>query len=121
MYKRDMDLIRLLLIDLEGEEKTDLSKYDKDRIAYHYQLLIDAGFVKGEVHWILKRMSQEYTAGAISLQYITWQGHEFLDNARNEKVWRKALNTISEKVGSGSLQILTGLLQAYLQQEVGLS
>jgi hypothetical protein len=30
--KRDMDLIRLLLLDVEGEEKPDLSNYSKEQL-----------------------------------------------------------------------------------------
>ena len=31
---------------------------------------------------------------------LTWQGHEFLDAARNEDRWNQAKKTISEKGGS---------------------
>lgn len=32
--KRDMDLIRLLLLDIEGEDKPDMSGYTEDQIVY---------------------------------------------------------------------------------------
>lgn len=44
--KRDLDLIRLLLINQEGKEKVDLSQYTEDQIRYHQALLINAHFVE---------------------------------------------------------------------------
>lgn len=42
--KRDMELIRLLLLEVEGEEpKPDLSAYSSETQAYHLALLVDAG------------------------------------------------------------------------------
>jgi len=40
--KCDMDLIRLILLDVEGEEKPDLSGYTGEQVTYHRTLLIEA-------------------------------------------------------------------------------
>ncbi|NBK26280.1 MAG: DUF2513 domain-containing protein, partial [Spirochaetia bacterium] len=45
--RRDMDLIRLILLDVEGEEKPDLSGYTQEQITYHKYLLIDADLAEG--------------------------------------------------------------------------
>jgi hypothetical protein len=40
------------------------------------------------------------------LKRLTWEGHEFLDKAKNEKVWNKAKSIIKEKGISLSLDAL---------------
>ena len=41
--KRDFDLVRLLLIELEGEEEVDLSSYTPEQVNYHKALVKEAG------------------------------------------------------------------------------
>lgn len=44
--KRDMDLMKLLLREVEGEEpKPDLSGYSEEQTLYHYELMEEAGLV----------------------------------------------------------------------------
>jgi len=47
MMKRDMDLIRLLLFQVEGEKELDLSDYSDEQKLYHQRLLLEAGLVHG--------------------------------------------------------------------------
>jgi hypothetical protein len=49
--KRDMDVIRLLLLQLEGDEKAteDLKAYDEPTVVYNAALIVDAGLVEGAV------------------------------------------------------------------------
>jgi hypothetical protein len=45
--KRDMDIIRLLLLQLEGDEKAPekLKAYDEPLVVYNAALLVDSGLV----------------------------------------------------------------------------
>lgn len=47
--KRDMDLIRLILLKLEGKENvnSDLAEYTKNQVNYHKALLLEAGLAEG--------------------------------------------------------------------------
>ncbi len=48
--KRDMELIRLSLLEVEGEEpKPDLAAFTEEQKVYHMALCIGAGLVDGEV------------------------------------------------------------------------
>ena len=48
--KRDMELIRLLLLQVEaGTPPAELSEYSKDEKVYHAVLLIERGLVDGGV------------------------------------------------------------------------
>jgi len=41
---------------------------------------------------------------------ITWEGHEFLANARNETVWSKVKSIVLAKGGSVSFEVLKFLV-----------
>src|SRR5579859_276212 len=100
--KRDMELIRLQLMEVEGEDpKPDLSKYTEDQRVYHMTLLIEAGLVDGSVI----NNSEGYPAGTAAIR-LTWDGHEFLDASRTDTVWKKALTQIKSKGISVSFEVL---------------
>ncbi len=101
--KRDFDLIRLLLLELEGEVSVDLSSYNQDQVNYHKALIKEAGFVEGIIHY---RSGITDIPDCVILKRLTWEGHEFLDKAKNDKVWNKAKSIIKEKGVSLSLDAL---------------
>lgn len=93
--KRDFDLIRLLLLDQEGETSVDLSPYNKDQINYHKALLINGGLAEGPIHYPGGHLTD--VPDAVHLLRLTWEGHEFLDKARNDTVWKKAKSFVLER------------------------
>src|SRR5437763_7550316 len=114
--KRDMELIRLLLLLYEGEEpKPDLSAYSEEQQVYHTALLVDAKLVDGSI--LPDRTG--YPRGTAVIR-LTWDGHEFLDAARNLSAW----NRIRKKaVGAGvslTFPVLKALLTHYIQEKMGL-
>jgi hypothetical protein len=112
--KRDMELIRLLLIQQEGETKPDLSGYTQEQIIYHGALLIEAELVHGNVHESMNGLD------GVFLDRLTWQGHEFLDAARNEVLWKKVRDA-SLKIGGGlTLPLAKALLAKYAKELLGL-
>lgn len=118
--KRDMDLIRKLLIQVEGGQRSfqtldketaeilgadpgeALSKEETANLAHHLDLLQDAGFVEftrasGGI-WIVTRM--------------TWKGHEFIDSVRDGEVW-KWVKQGGAKIGNASVALMWELAKAY--------
>jgi hypothetical protein len=119
--KRDMELIRALMLSIEsqdGDENTDLEPagYDESQIDYHLELLIEAQLVVGEVHHMMGG-----NRPVMRIERLSWEGHEFLDNARNEPVWKEAMKTIADKGGSTTVGVLTQLLASVAKQHFGLS
>ena len=106
--KRDVDLIRLLLLEKEGEECIDLSKYSTDQINYHLALLIEANLLEGRIHY---SSAMQDIPAKIWIKRITWNGHEFLDKARNDTAWNKAKEIIKNKGASISIQAITIALE----------
>lgn len=94
--KRDMDLIRAILLALEEQSaypraiNLEIEGYDKETISFHIMLLDEAGLIEafdatthGSLNWMPQR--------------LTWDGYEFLEAARNEKVWKKFKNKLEEE------------------------
>jgi hypothetical protein len=114
--KRDMDLIRLLLLEYEGEEpKPDLSAYTQEQQIEHSALLIEAGFVHGEV----MQGGTGMPVGTVVLR-LTWAGHDFLAAARTESVWKGVGAQIKKAGVQVPLSILQELLKQYLKQTLGM-
>jgi Hypothetical protein (DUF2513) len=105
--KRDMDLVRQILITIEDHEQgyapetIDVPGYTHEVIGYHLVLMADAGL-------ILANIVGEFGAGSPDaiVDRMTWDGHEFLANARNETVWKKVKGIVATKGGSVSFEVL---------------
>jgi len=102
--KRDFELVRILLMELEGEQEVDLSSYNPEQVNYHKALVKEAGFAEGIIHYPSSHPTD--IPDLTILKRLTWEGHEFLDKAKNEKVWNKAKSIIKEKGISLSLDAL---------------
>ena len=111
--KRDMDLIRELLFKLEQEpldgnlyrldlDGLGIEGWSHEDLAYHFLLLIDAGFVDGE----------RGGTGDIVARKLTWKGHEFLDTVRSPEIWRRTKDGVA-KVGTASIEFIWDLAKAY--------
>jgi len=96
--KRDMDLIRKILFEIEDKYistaliNLSIDGFDMQTVAYHCKILYDGGlvsFYKGEY------ASDELYIFQVG--NLTWEGHEFLDTVREDSVWNKTIKTIQEK------------------------
>lgn len=116
--KRDMELVRLLLLDLEGENsestETNLKDFSQSKIAYHVRLLTDTGFINSKT---FPNYDSETGRTYIS-ESLTWKGHDFLDDARDEKVWKTATDKIKNAVTSVSLDVLKTVLNQVAQDTI---
>jgi hypothetical protein len=114
--KRDMNLIRLLLLETEGEDpKPDLSPFTEDQRVYHSALLIEAGLVDGQII----QDSNGHPADTVTLR-LTWSGHEFLDAARNDTIWHKAGERIKKSGVDVTVSLMKEILNQLLKQSLGL-
>jgi hypothetical protein len=114
--KRDMELVRLQLMRVEGEQPApDMSPYTEDQKVYHMALCIEAGLVDG----VVVPNETGYPA-ATSAVRLTWKGHEFLDAARNDTVWRKTLAHVKKAGVAVTLPVLEDLLKKGAKELLGL-
>lgn len=110
--KRDMDLIRELLLKVEASVSARLSSTPEiegrteTEVAEHLRLAFDAGLLEGAQ---LKLLSGPPQFGNIGL---TWSGHEFLDKVRDPEIWENT-KAGAAKVGTFSLSLLGELAIGY--------
>ena len=116
--KRDMDLIRLLLLAIEDRPWPDTeglvtaNGYNHDHICYHLRLAADAGLVEG--------MDMSSSRGRyFKVRRMTWAGHEFLELARDDKRWQRVKAELA-KAGCFRFDIATALLTEAVKRETGL-
>ena len=107
--KRNMELVRELLLRVEAGEDLGAvaSKYSQEEIVGHVEILLDAKLLEGKVYHDLSG-----GPGSAYIQRLTWAGHEFLDNARNETVWNKVTATIKSAATTASFEVLVEMLKA---------
>ena len=96
--KRDMDLIRLILLRIEEQYRStaiyDLSVvgYDKETIAYHCKILHEAGLIAD-----YKAQYGDNQLQHFGISGLTWAGHDYLDKIRDDSIWRKTKDAIAKK------------------------
>ncbi|BAK45582.1 DUF2513 domain-containing protein [Eggerthella sp. YY7918] len=106
--KRDMNLVRTLLIEIEGADSqiifTDASidGYTLNDIAFHIELM--------DSHGLLFGANTQYTSSGravnATVEGLSWDGFDYLDAIRSPKVWSKASNAIRDTVGETSLGVI---------------
>lgn len=114
--KRDVDLCRQLLLDIENHGsdcslsalRPESAAEAEERICYHLRLLIDAGFVK-EV---------DRTTGGVPCVRLTNNGQEFIELVRGDARWREAKWVVQEQTGGLSLTVLRALLTKWAVEGV---
>ena len=100
--QRDMDLIRLLLLEVEsGERPEAMDHYTEPQILYHCELAIEAGLLDGRV---IRGASGDVVGATI--RKLAWEGHEFLDSARDNELWNQAKKKAVSTGGSWTLDAL---------------
>jgi hypothetical protein len=114
--KRNMDLIRILLFQIERESNgldlvpVGVEDYPEQEVQFHLMLLDEAGLIK-----------TYDMSGGDSLMFmpvrLTWQGYEFLDAARDDTRWNKAKETMN-KAGGFVFEVAKALLIDYLKRQV---
>lgn len=119
--KRDMDLIRDLMLEIEAFEgnayrreywplKPQFKDLNGSLLEYNLLLLLDAGFVSAS-----RRPDPAGTPIDI-IHGLTWQGCEFLETIRDPEIWRKTKEGAG-KVGSASVSFLFDMGKAYARMK----
>ncbi|MCY7617509.1 DUF2513 domain-containing protein [Bacillus pumilus] len=122
MIKRNMDIIRKILIKLEEDESPghwkslSIEGVDDTLVSYHIKILSEAGMIEGKD----KRLDQYFWWEARNL---TSQGHDLLDSLRNDTVYNKMKQHLGEKISqvplSEILKLGTKLTNQWLSNIFG--
>lgn len=121
--KRDMDLVREILLaveaadentpgmdDLLGGDQSETEIDTREKYAYHIKMLVEqAGLLTG--------IDASSMSGGNWLNLeVTWQGHDFLDNTRDSEVWRMTKSGL-QKMGGAGWDVVKALAVAYAKQK----
>lgn len=107
--KRDMDLIRAILLDIETRkpayERWDAETFFKGKdvavVVEHVNLLIKANFLTGKAIY----NPQDNSCSLFGID-LTWNGHEFLSLSRESRVWKIAKDKIIDAGLAFSMPLL---------------
>lgn len=124
--KRDMDLVRNLLLEIEGGRRAfelmtpdiaeilgedgagKMPREQAELIEYHLALLDEAGLIT----------IQAKLSGAVwQIGQITWAGHDFLDTIRDPAIWRET-KAGAKQAGGFSLDLLKALAKGLIKKKI---
>lgn len=111
--KRNMELCRKILFAIE-EQYVDavivnlkIDGYRDEEIAYNCSLLSDAGLIKSYKSQNADNHLYVYYVGA-----LTWEGHNFIDNIREDTIWNNTKKKIKEKALPMTLEVIREISSA---------
>jgi len=112
--KRDMDLLRILLFEIErlphvGDWFFDIDGYPREAVYYHALLAMDAGLIDATF------VPEDKWGYSFRLKRLTYEGHEFLEAARDDTLWYKAKDAVQSATGSLTLEALKVALDVLMQ------
>jgi hypothetical protein len=115
--KRDMDLARRILLDIEecpdadgqGWLQVKIEGHSEQVISYHVMLLHEAGLIDA-------RDLSDSDGADWRPTCLTWDGHEFLDASREPGRWQKAKKVVMEKTGGLGFEALKQVLFQLLRE-----
>lgn len=145
IMKRDMDLIRSILMEIESNQQINghfiLSDADimgtltADRTAvqYHLRLLMDAGYIEGKDLLAdtskiqasdgmsnaraITHLNFRETGSSITISRLTWDGHDFLDSVKDNNVWAKTKGYLKD-VGGVGIDVLKDVAKAVVKDQI---
>ena len=120
--KRNMDLVREILLQIEATEPRDVPKlnisgFEEEDIGLHVELVIEHGLVNGIT--IPSGDGRAHRIAAYRIEGLTWEGHDFLDAARNDTIWKKAKEKCLATTGGLAFDVLKACLVEFGKQAIG--
>lgn len=106
--KRDMELIRKILITLEESEQTQgwvplkFEGYSDDQISYQVKILAEQGIIGATDCSNMNNFAWEAKG-------LTWDGHDYIEAIRDDGRWQKAKDWVEN---AGKILTMETLKQA---------
>ena len=123
--ERNMDLVReILLLSERADERVSALALSPEsgtarEIAFHVELM--------EAHGLLGCKVVRSGSGAVAqcdVLGLTWEGYDYLDAIRSEKVWSRAKEAIGKAVGETTLSVVkdacTALASSMIKAQLGI-
>lgn len=124
--KLDHDFVRTLLLTVEkcpnpgglGNDELKAvmlsNKKSFNELAYTIQILIEGDIVSSKITWGNNKPVYIYPVN------LTFKGHEYLDNIRDNKIWRQTKSATS-KLASVSIDIMSKVASELIAKSLGIN
>jgi Hypothetical protein (DUF2513). len=117
----DPDVIRHILVEMEKMNHPQLMKhilepYDKNTISFHIALLLDAKYIEAK----MIRPQRRSVCAIFMLERITFAGHEFLNNIRNDNIWNKTKSEAAKIGETVSLGVIKSIAEKFILLHLGM-
>ena len=107
--KRDINLLRYILLKVEHEGNPEeplihsisVDGYEQPFVNEHVKLLIESGFLEGEL-----KFSTNNRILLTAIRGLTPKAYDFLDNIRNDGLWKRIIEKVASTTGTASLPII---------------
>ena len=123
--KRDMDLVRELLLRLEAIDipagvlrpvsphnpAFAFESHSPDDIGRHFAMLVSGGFVE------TGSPRPFGPDGSLMFRQLTWAGHDFLDSVRDPVLWKQTKDG-ALKAGGWTFELLKQLATGYAKLKI---
>ena len=118
--KRDLDLIRELLLKIEALPVGPPAQYRLDEVddpvlTAHLELLLESGLVRGKIS-----RTQGSRGDVITIAGLTWQGHEWIEAVRNADVWRETKRELLDGGGVLTYELTRAMASRIVRARLGL-
>jgi hypothetical protein len=115
--KRDMDLVRKILMTMEGAPANGVKAfsivdYDAEMVSYHVAIMGEAGLLIAEDYSTL------HTLDYLPVR-LTWAGHEFLEAVRDNSRWNQ-IKTQMDRTGGFVFDVAKALAISWMLQQLQL-
>jgi|SRR5690625_156949 len=121
LMKRDLNLVKEILKAIEKQKGLDfisavqleIEGCPLDEVIYNIELMGNAGLLEVE--------RLDFMGGEVDIliHNITWEGHDFLDAAKNDTVWNQVEENVKEQGGKLKelpFEVAKGLLVSFTKK-----
>ena len=117
--KRDFDLIRAILFDIERltlHEQNGEYRFvhgDQDAVATALELMLDKGLIDAK-DW---GHMDSHSAEKYAMIRLTWEGADFLDTVRDDEIWLSTKGGIQAAKGF-SFDLMKALAKGFVKKQI---
>lgn len=124
--KRDLDLIRKILLAIENADclyyyngiqqlADDIDCSDLVLVSFHVTLLVDHGYID-----VLDTSCCGVEYDDYMIKRLTADGCDYLDNIRNDTVWNKTKELLSKVGGTCALDVVKSISGKVILSQLGI-
>ena len=124
--KRDLDLLRKILLAVENANEcyyyngiphlaSDIDCPDLNLVSFHVSLLVDNNYIE-----VLNISCCDIDYDDYMIKRLTADGCDYLDNIRNDTIWNKTKEAISNVGGTCALDIVKSIAGKIILSQAGI-